>query len=345
MLKDTNLFKHAPKELVLDAFLTWLLYFLDSDPKHKHDKITFFADLLLKPEDVNKDIQNIKVERQEKAKVGRADMKLTFKLGGEKKIILFENKTWSATTKKQLEGYKNANKNEGCTRYLYLKLAYINCYERKLVEECDYEIIDVLKLSATLEKIKGIHFFVEHYLEFLNRQFKDVIVNDLQIDRIKNDHELLEKSQVQQYVIVQIYQKLDGKLEDLKIKVGSSFGRAWTQLDICIRHNTYGTVAEYVFWRLDKRSGRRYIRLNQYANIAKDFSIDIEKKKDRLSKLRRVADSLSGNYNMRLGTFGNRGIKESEIMILFLEDQKPLDHLLDDLVKFSLDFCNEYKKI
>ena len=29
-LKRTNIFFHAPKELTTDAFLVWLLYFLDS---------------------------------------------------------------------------------------------------------------------------------------------------------------------------------------------------------------------------------------------------------------------------------------------------------------------------
>lgn len=345
MLKNTNLFKHAPKELVLDAFLTWLLYFLNSDPKYRREKKIFFEALLLKPEDANKEVQNIKVEKQKEVNKGRVDIALTFRLDNDgDKEVFFENKTWAPASKKQLESYKN----EDTERYedIFLKLAYMNAYEKKIVKECGYKIIDVFQLSETLEKIKGIHFLIGHYLEFLNMRFKGFIDRHLKIDHInKKTRQLLKFSQVQQYIIDQIYNKLDGKNENLKIKVGSSAGRPWTQLDICRRDNTYGSVAEYVFWRLDKRSGKYYIRLNQYADVSNSSEMDKDKKEERLDRLQKVAEKLSKKYDMKLGELSNRGIYEREIIILFMEDQKCLKRLLDDLVLFSLDFCMEYKKI
>ena len=105
-MDNTNLFKHAPKELVTDAFLTWLFYFLDSNEKFQKYKQNFFNKLLLKADDIDKTVYEIKINRQSKVKNGRIDLLLEFKLENKTKKILFENKTWTSTNKNQLQKYK-----------------------------------------------------------------------------------------------------------------------------------------------------------------------------------------------------------------------------------------------
>ena len=61
---NTNLFKHAPKELVTDAFLTWLFYYLDSKENFQKEKQFFFNNLLLRADDFDKSISEINVNLQ-----------------------------------------------------------------------------------------------------------------------------------------------------------------------------------------------------------------------------------------------------------------------------------------
>ena len=66
MKTKTNIFFHAPKELTTDAFLVWLIYFLDSDKEYMVYKQTFFDSLILKKEDCGRAIGPVELKRQEK---------------------------------------------------------------------------------------------------------------------------------------------------------------------------------------------------------------------------------------------------------------------------------------
>lgn len=47
----TNLFLHVREGQQTDAFVVWLIYFLDSDEAYALQKQLFFDDLILKKED------------------------------------------------------------------------------------------------------------------------------------------------------------------------------------------------------------------------------------------------------------------------------------------------------
>jgi len=336
-MNDTNLFKHAPKELVTDAFITWLLYFLDNNVKYTKEKEDFFADLLLAPQDFGKKISKIYVIRQDKKRHGRSDLILEFMLDNEKKIILFENKTWTSTSFKQLNGYKEDNPD--LYQYIYLKLAYINYEEIKLTKQCGYKIIDVHKFHEALSKIKKLHPFISQYFEYITHTFLNFIDN-LPIELYQNNNQnLLWHSQSQQFVISDIYKKLEGKSNYLFFKTGSSFGRPWTEIDFCKKDKVFGGATEYIFWRIDIRSGNFYIRLNQWAGIDKGFAKD---KYVRRDKLRGIALEISKEYDLFPGKLSNRGLKESELIIFFLNNNR-MDKLVKLLPDFSVEFMNIYK--
>jgi len=336
-MNDTNLFKHAPKELVTDAFITWLLYFLDSDDKYTKQKGVFFTDLLLSSQDFGKVISEISVIRQDKKKHGRSDLILEFLLDNVKKVILFENKTWTGTSFKQLNGYKEDNPN--LYKYIYLKLAYVNYEEIKLTKQCGYEIINVHRLYEALSKIEELHPFILHYTEYIRHTFLQFI-DKLPIELYQyNNQNLLWNSQAQQFVISDIYKELDGKVNYLFFKTGSSFGRPWTEIDFCKKDKVFGDSTENIFWRIDIRSGKFYIRLNQWADIDKDMASN---KYNRRNMLRQIAFDISKNYNLFPGRLSNRGLKESELIIFFLDINR-LDVLIKVLPDFSVEFINRYK--
>ena len=122
MNNKCNIFQYSPKELTTDAFLIWLFYYLDSASQFNELKQRFFRTLLLKDEDKNKTIENVQVSHQKGKGNGRTDLQVSFNFENESAIhtILFENKTWSETSKDQLNGYKTDFPD--LYKYVFLKL-------------------------------------------------------------------------------------------------------------------------------------------------------------------------------------------------------------------------------
>jgi len=339
-MDNTNLFTHAPKELVTDAFLTWLFYFLDSDEKFQKYKQDFFNKLLLRADDQGKTIYEINVNRQSKVKNGRIDLLLEFKLQNKTQKILFENKTWTSTNKNQLQKYKEGFPN--LYKYIYLKLAYINYYERQLLKNLNYNFITSEMLSNSLNPIAHLHPFIQQYLDYINQIFVNHI-NSFKVKLFQNNNfNILWEGQSQEYLMDILYENLENKLSYLKFKTGSSSGRPWTELDIARKENVYGNNWEFLFWRIDIRKGKFYIRLNQYAYIKKSNNIEFKrKKKERLTLLREIASNINLKYNLKPGKLSNSGVNESEIIIFFLREND-LTKLMKILPLFSIEIVEEY---
>jgi len=310
---DTNLFTHAPKELVTDAFFTWLMYFLDSEERYEKEKNIFFKNIILKKDDAGKKISIVKIYRQDKKAHGRTDIILKFKIEGKEQFVLFENKTRSSTTSSQLNGYKIDNPN--FYKYIYLKLAYINFYEKKLAQKYNYSIIDVKIISDTLSKIQKTHLFIEHYLKYINSEFRDNFIKNL--EKLKNkEYSVLSDNQIQEYMISELYKKLDDKIDNLSFKCGSR-GLPYTELHLVEKKNIYDTTSEYIFWRIDYRSNKFHIKLVQYAYIDKKFK---EQKLHRLNKIREITREITEKYDLNIGKVSNSGTHANEIVIFYFKD-------------------------
>ncbi len=346
-MDNTNLFNHSPKELVTDAFITWLFYYLDSDSLIQ-ERTTFFNTLLLKEEDRDKNVHSIIVDKQPKGKSGRPDLVLTFNLNNKEKKILFENKTWTTTTESQLNGYRKDYRN--IYRYIYLKLAYINAQEMSLCKANEYEVISSADLLISIDKLKSYHPFIEQYAEYLRNTFTNKI-NELK-ERIlkKNDFKALKNAQGQQIFVSLLYEKLTKLgIENLNFKTGSSAGRPWTELDIfesSVAYTEEGenkNITETIFWRVDIRSHKYYVRLNQYTyNPPKAYLIIMKKK---LSEMRSILNDMVVQYSqLNQGKLANRGKAEREIAIFF-EDKNSILDLLQVLPLLSKKFIEEYKSI
>ena len=322
----TNIFFYAPKELTTDAFLVWLLYFLDSEEAYKAEKQTFFDSLILKKEDCGRTVCGRELKRQE----NNVDVLLTFRFedSDEQQTVLFEDKTWSMPHSGQLARYKEIYPN--CYRYFYYKLAYVNSQEEQEVSREQYEIINAGMMSSALEKMVGLHPLIKMYYEYITVTFEQEINSLHERIFVKHDYDVLWNADAQKYLCDAIVENMaEQSVPYLEIRNGTSYGRPWTQIDIARKEDGYW---EGLFWRVDIRSGKFYIRLNQYADPSEK---EVAYKMRRLEILRREASELAASIPaLHPGKVENRATKESEVLIFFLEEND-LDCLMESLPKIS----------
>lgn len=336
MNSKTNIFFHSPKELTTDAFLVWLIYFLDSKEEYKVYKQIFFNNVILKKEDCDRAVSSVELKRQE----NNVDVLLMFRFedDGEEQTILFENKTWSSQHSKQLARYKTIYPN--CYRYFYYKLAYINSQEAKEIAQEQYEVIDADMMSSTIEKMVDLHPLIKMYYDYIAYTFVDTINSFHKKLFVEHHYNVLWGADAQKYLCDIIVKKMtEQNVPSLRITNGTSYGRPWTEITITEKPEGYW---ECLFWRVDIRSGKFYIRLNQYAEPSKE---EIDYKMKRLEILRNEANSIVGSLqDLHLGKVNNRGIKESEVLIFFLEDND-LETLIEALPKISRRMMDVFREL
>lgn len=336
METKTNIFFHAPKELTTDAFLVWLIYFLDSDEENKEYKQTFFDSLILKKEDCGRAVDSIELKRQE----NNVDVLLTFRFGdnGEEQTVLFEDKTWSMPHSGQLARYKEIY--PSCYRYFYYKLAYINSQEEKEISQEQYEVINAGMMSSTLEKMKDLHPLIKMYYDYISYTFVDAVNSFHERIFVKHEYDVLWSADAQKYLCDTIVENMtEQNVPYLRITNGTSYGRPWTEINIAEKTDGYW---ECLFWRVDIRSGKFYIRLNQYAEPSDN---EIDYKMRRLEILRNEANHIVGTMpDLHLGKVENRATKESEVLIFFLEEND-LEILIESIPKISRHMIDVFQRL
>jgi hypothetical protein len=332
----TNIFVHAPKELTTDAFLVWLLYFLDSEEDYKTKKQTFFDSLILKKEDCGRAVGDIELKRQE----NNVDVLLTFRFedSDEQQIVLFEDKTWSMPHSGQLARYKEIYPD--CYRYFYYKLAYINSQEKKEVSRERYEIVNAGMMSSVLEKMVDLHPLIKMYYEYITATFEQEINSFHERIFVKHDYNVLWSADAQKYLCDVIVENMtEQNVPYLGIRNATSFGRPWTQIDIAEQKDGFW---EKLFWRVDIRSGKFYIRLNQYSEPSKE---ELAYKMRRLEILRKEANKLIATLPaLHPGKVENKGKQECEVLIFFLEDND-LEILMESLPMVSRWMIDVFKSL
>ena len=125
----------------------------------------------------------------------------------------------------------------------------------------------------------------------------------------------------------------------LEIRNGTSHGRPWTQIDIARKEDGYW---KGLFWRVDIRSGKFYIRLNQYADPSED---EVAYKMRRLEILRKEANEFVATMPaLHPGKVEDRATKESEVLIFFLEDND-LNCIMEMLPKITHRMIEVFKEL
>jgi hypothetical protein len=227
-----------------------------------------------------------------------------------------------------------------CYRYFYYKLGYVNSQEEQELSQEQYEIIDAGMMSSVLEKICGLHPLVKMYNDYIVHTFVESVNSYHDKIFVKHDYNVLWNADAQKYLCDAIVDNMTNQnVPFLEIRNGTSFGRPWTQIDIAEKKNGYW---EKLFWRVDIRSGKFYIRLNQYAEPSEE---EIAYKRHRLEILRNEANGLVATIPaLYLGKVENRAIKESEVMIFFLEDNN-LETLIESLPKITRHMIDVFQRL
>ena len=336
METKTNIFFYAPKELTTDAFLVWLIYFLDSQENNKDYKQHFFDKLILIPKDSGRSICNIELKRQE----NNVDVLLSFSFedNGKKETVLFEDKTWSMPHSGQLARYKEIYPN--CYRYFYYKLAYINTQEAKEISQNRYEIINATMMLSVISEFTELHPLIKMYSDYIKYTFVDEIDSYHNSLFVKHNYDTLRSADAQKYLCDMIAESMTKQnVPYIEIRNGSSYGRPWTQIDIAKKEDGYW---EALFWRVDIRSGKYYIRLNQYAEPSEE---EVSYKMQRLEILRREANRIVESFpNICAGIVENRATKESEVLIFFLEDNN-IETLIEAIPAITLQMITAFNGI
>lgn len=253
-------------------------------------------------------------------------------------MVLFENKTWSCQHDNQLVRYKTIYPN--CYRYFYFKLAYINSQEEKTVSQEQYEVINAGMMSSTLEKMVELHPLIKMYYDYITYTFVDAINSFHEIIFVEHDYDVLESADAQKYLCDTIVENMTKQdVSYYEIKNGTSKGRPWTLIEIVKKEDGYW---ESMYWKIDIRSGKYYIRLNQYAEPTEK---EVDYKMRRLEILRKEANSIVGTMSdLHQGEVENRAVKESEVLIFFLEDND-LKKLIESLPKITRHMVDVFQKI
>ena len=334
----TNIFSFIPKSISSEVFLVWLINYLDSDCKYGQYKQSFFDNLLLKRDDKGKLVSEISINRQS----NNMETVLSFHFNGTDErhdiLLLFVDKESNMVRPEQLDRYKWIYPN--CYRFFYYKLGYINSQEKKEVSQAKYEVINADMMSSTLEKMIDLHPLIKMYYDYITCTFVDAINSYYERIFVKHDYDILESADAQKYLCDAIVEKMtEQNVSYLEIRNGSSYGRPWTQIDFVRKEYGY---SERLFWRVDIRSGKYYVRLNQYAEPSEK---EVDYKMKRLEVLRNEATNIVGTMpDLHVGKVENKAIKESEVLIFFLEDNN-LERLLEAIPKISRHMIDAFQRL
>lgn len=329
-----NLFMHAPKELSTDAFLAWFFKELEANPSIADYRSQVFHALGLIAEG------EIPVKVEPELQSGNVDLLLTFEVNSVPRAILFENKTSSTFHSDQLNRYRERFPN--CDKYIYFKIGYIDTWERQNLE--GYQLISAHDFYQAVSFLAPFHPIIHQYCAFL----KDAWISKEEkvFKRLAISCPTAFKSAIgQRHLVGELYDQLKGSDPFLKFKKGSNInGSPWTQLDFCRRKDYYEGTNETLFWRVDSRAGRTYLRINQYAAIPIDRPEIVAHKKRRLKALRELASDISSHYNLKPGKISNKGVRESEVIIFFF-DENPYGPLKELLPEFTTKLQAQYYQL
>lgn len=343
-----NLFALAPKELSTSAFIGWLANYIKENG-NKNQKRRFFAKFLLDKNETqcNLTFNSFSIEKEKKVKGGRIELLLVYELNGEEVKVILENKTVTTTSGKQLSKYRDFGGE--LSYYVYLKLDYIDSSERNLCADNNYLVRDGKDLYQTLIQLNLNQQIVSEYLAFLkyNYVYDYYDLSHERIYQILKNSSSIGKGRLQRYVLDQLRDKImDGGNDNLELGYGSSSGNPYATLSFKKTMHWMPGTNEVMFWRLDRRAGKPYLRLSQWSGV-KGKPEALKKKWERRDLMRRkAADLLAKQSNIVPGKVTNSAKNESEIVIFFLgtgAKENTVETILNELPIFHAEFFKFYK--
>jgi hypothetical protein len=321
-----NLFDFATSELSQDAFLCWLAALADHDDTElQRLGRSFIAWLWTTATKVEVEPSHVRLQQKPRPQWKKIDVTLDVVVAGEKARLIIEDKTGTGPHDRQLERYLEVAEEKGVrTVPLYFKTGY--------------HFGEDVRATAAKYTVVGL----SEWVEFLKAQ---TIHNDIFDDYRAYVSDMLEKRQAtlatlmsptghrafeKDYVQFEFMKRLAVRCPEF---IGRSVtyhdrsvsGQPWTQHAFAEFKGTLpGGTTEALFYRIDRRGGRWFLSVRQYA-VVKGVPAAQVAKLARLREYRKLlADAVEGSATglafERAPVADHRGKNESEIGVLFFDD-------------------------
>lgn len=360
-----NIFKYATSELSQDAIICWILEWANSEYTIMKD---FSYDFIREMLDLHQfdfmDINNLMEIRIEK-QYGNIDVFALLCFNDEsKQPVIIEDKTYTTEHGNQLKRYyefilKENKDNEQISEPLgiYYKSGFIYDNEIKKVEEEGYKIFTRIMMLNLMKKYVGkieSDIFKDYYdylsaIELEEEEIKNIIDKDDMENKLKvlNTYE-------GQWIFMK---RLFDNCSNVYLYNGSSFGRPWTHCSI-VEDFKFKELCDGIFYRLDWRNNGYYLAIRQYldydkTDVCKEHLNETDTNKIIEDKMKRL-DRLKGCFNntienmisrgiqvLETGKVSNRGSKESEIGVFFIQGKNSFKRIIEFIPVFNEIFQNE----
>lgn len=357
-----NIFKYATSELSQDAVICWMLEWANSESKVMKDfSYDFIKEILnlhkYNSKDLN-DLVEVKIAKQ----YNNIDIfvLLCFKDGSMLPLII-EDKTYTTEHSNQLKRYYELIQKEYKEKPLgiYYKSGFIYDNEKEKVEDKEYKIFNrVMMINLMKQYINKIESDIfKNYYDYLRdlEQTEKEIENIIDNDDMQNKSKVLDTYEGQWIFMKKLFDNYpNGYLIN-----GSSFGRPWTIF--CIAEEfEIEELCDGIFYRLDWRNDGYYLAIRQYLDYSKDVCKErlnetdeakiIDCKRERLKRLREcfkralVNMKSNGIGVLDKGSVSNRGSKESEIGVFFINEKNTFRKMIEFVPAFNEIFESEIEK-
>jgi hypothetical protein len=362
MSKEPNIFDYATGELSQDAFICWLLNWLDYSEEHElKNAAKEFILLLCKKNNPSTEKINLESigqllltgEGKVLQQYGKMDVFFAVEINGERTEFIIEDKTNTFPHSNQLKKYvdfvidKQKKGIESEIVKIYYKTGYIfdkdrnECgFKKEGREENKYHfgILDCNEIYEFLNRIGTDNLIFKSYRDYIStkKYGYDNIISQL---TVKNGYKKLKYDFFQYELMKKISKWCPETIGKMAISHGTSSGLPWTQYRFVFLKDFYGDkINESVFYRFERRKNRlapgyKYcLSIRQYAVINK---INIPKKLERLKIYQELFSEIKNEISGL--SFGkavkdNSGSNSSEIAVLFFDDSRNNLHSLKDVL-------------
>jgi hypothetical protein len=356
MKNEPNIFDFATGELSQDAFICWLLNWLDYNENHElKDAARKFILLLCKinhPSAENITLKSIGKllpigKRNILQQHGNMDIFFAVEINNESTEFIIEDKTNTFPHSNQLKKYVDfvlsdqVKKNYKSTvvkiyyktGYIFEedknKCAFINEQTIEEREKYNFGILDCNNIYKFLIDIETDNLIFKSYRDYISKikHGYEEVINELSS---RDGYNNLRFS----YFQYELMKEISGLCPETvgnksSISYGSSYGIPWTQYRFVFLKNCYGEkINESVFYRFERRKsksedGYEYcLSIRQYAAINK---IDKDKKLERLKIYKKLfTDAIKEVSGLSFGKAvkDKSGSNSSEIAVLFFDENK-----------------------
>ena len=363
-----NLFEFATSELSQDAFICWLVSWLNTtgNTELKTCAREFVAEMYnryrpntpIEASDVGLPLDGVERQRD------RSDIQFGASIKGRHVYFLIEDKTDTTYHSNQLECYKEKfdEDHDGCdTVYIYLKTGFVFPSERLYAEDSGYRVIDSEGLVSILAGCEEENPILRDFIEVLYSRIENRLRLEKKIDEGNLDG--LGEHGGQIYFAQNLVESLLGHgfaFPHNCITHGNNIGGApWTQIELLRSPLTAGNEvpSETIFIRIDNNRKNPdggnydyYLGFRQWLYL-QDFDENrrTEAAAEKVKRLGMLKSIFEGSKLDELSPGKIRGdqsgANESEIAVFFLgQGKNTLKAVLRAIPKLTNTFINQIKR-